>query len=64
MLKSQACWHRPALRATALFIIDPIKVVRLALQNAASAATLLLLSEARLTEVREEKEQHAPALPE
>ena len=45
-------------------IIDPTKVVRLALENAASAATLLLLSEATLTEVREEKEQHAPALPE
>ena len=45
-------------------IIDPTKVVRLALENAASAATLLLLSEATLTEVREEKEQHAAALPE
>ena len=38
-------------------IIDPTKVVRLALENAASAATLLLLSEATLTEVKEEKEQ-------
>jgi chaperonin GroEL len=37
-------------------IIDPTKVVRLALENAASAATLLLLSEATLTEVKEEKE--------
>ena len=37
-------------------IIDPTKVVRLALENAASAATLLLLSEATLTEVPEEKE--------
>lgn len=45
-------------------IIDPTKVVRLALENAASAATLLLLSEATLTEVREEKQQHAPAIPE
>jgi chaperonin GroEL len=45
-------------------VIDPTKVVRLALENAASAATLLLLSEATLTEVREEKEQRTPALPE
>jgi len=37
-------------------IIDPTKVVRLALENAASAATLLLLSEATLTDVPEEKE--------
>ncbi len=44
-------------------VIDPTKVVRLALENAASAATLLLLSEATLTEVPEEKEHH-PALPE
>ena len=41
-------------------VIDP-EVVRLALENAASATTLLLLSEATLTEVREEKEQHARA---
>ena len=45
-------------------VIDPTKVVRLALENAASAATLLLLSEATLTEVREEKEPRSPALPE
>ena len=38
-------------------IIDPTKVVRLALENAASAATLLLLSEATLTEVKEEQEE-------
>ena len=42
-------------------IIDPTKVVRLALENAASAATLLLMSEATLTEVPEEKEQRPPA---
>jgi len=45
-------------------VIDPTKVVRLAFENAASAATLLLLSEATLTEVRGEKEQRASALPE
>jgi chaperonin GroEL len=44
-------------------VIDPTKVVRLALENAASAATLLLLSEATLTEVREEKSQLTPELP-
>jgi chaperonin GroEL len=43
-------------------VIDPTKVVRLALENAASAATLLLLSEATLTEVPEEKEQRQSAL--
>jgi chaperonin GroEL len=40
-------------------IIDPVKVVRAALQNAASVAGVLLLSEATLTEVGEEREQHA-----
>jgi len=45
-------------------VIDPTKVVRLALENAASAATLLLLSEATLTEVREEKQQRPSGLPE
>jgi chaperonin GroEL len=45
-------------------VIDPTKVVRLALENAASAATLLLLSEATLTEVPEEKDQRQPAIPE
>jgi chaperonin GroEL len=41
-------------------IIDPTKVVRLGLENAASAATLLLLSEATMTEVPEEKEPQMP----
>ena len=45
-------------------VIDPTKVVRLALENAASAATLLLLTEATLTEVKEEKQERGPALPE
>jgi chaperonin GroEL len=40
-------------------IIDPTKVVRVALENAVSAASLLLLSEATLTEVREENEEPA-----
>jgi chaperonin GroEL len=36
-------------------IIDPTKVVRLALENAASVASVLLLTEATLTELPEEK---------
>jgi hypothetical protein len=43
-------------------IIDPTKVVRIALENAVSAASLLLLTEATLTEVPEPKEEKAPAL--
>jgi len=43
-------------------IVDPTKVVRLALENAVSAASLLLLTEATLTEVRE-KEDRIPAEP-
>ncbi len=42
-------------------IIDPTKVVRLALENAVSVAGTLLLTEASLTEVPEPKhESHAP----
>jgi chaperonin GroEL len=36
-------------------IIDPTKVVRLALENAVSVASVLLLTEATLTEIPEEK---------
>lgn len=36
-------------------IIDPVKVVRVALENAASVAGVLLLSEATLTEIEETK---------
>ena len=43
-------------------IIDPTKVVRVALENAVSAASLLLLTEATLTEIPEEKEPKVPAL--
>jgi chaperonin GroEL len=43
-------------------IIDPTKVVRVALENAVSVASLLLLTEATLTEIPEPKEErpHAP----
>jgi chaperonin GroEL len=38
-------------------------VVRVALENAVSVASLLLLAEATMTEVREPKEEHAaPAI--
>ncbi len=43
-------------------IIDPTKVVRVALENAVSAASLLLLSEATLTEVEEPKEGKMPQM--
>lgn len=43
-------------------IIDPTKVVRIALENAVSVAGVLLLTEATLTEIPEPKAEHAPAL--
>jgi len=43
-------------------IIDPTKVVRIALENAVSAASLLLLTEATLTEVPEAKEEKMPSM--
>ena len=44
-------------------IIDPTKVVRLALQNAASVAGLLLTTEAVITELPQEKESAAAPSP-
>jgi len=44
-------------------IIDPTKVVRIALENAVSVASVLLLTEATMTEIPE-KEKPAPAMPE
>lgn len=41
-------------------IIDPAKVVRLALQNAASIAGMLLTTEALITEIPEDKKEVAP----
>src|SRR5262249_4492790 len=41
-------------------VIDPTKVVRSALQNAASIASLLLTTEALVSELPEEKEEKAP----
>lgn len=42
-------------------IIDPTKVVRLALENAVSVAGVLLLTEATMTEVPEPKPEMASA---
>jgi len=41
-------------------VIDPVKVVRTALQNASSIASLLLTTEALVSEIPEEKKE-APA---
>jgi chaperonin GroEL len=42
-------------------IIDPTKVVRIALENAVSVASVLLLSEATMTEIPETKKEQGPA---
>ena len=39
-------------------IIDPTKVVRIALENAVSVASVLLLTEATMTEIPEDKKEH------
>ena len=43
-------------------IVDPTKVVRIALENAVSVASILLLTEATLTEIPEEKRKAASDL--
>jgi len=43
-------------------VIDPTKVVRNALQNSSSIASLLLTTEALISEIPEEKKE-APAMP-
>jgi chaperonin GroEL len=45
-------------------IIDPTKVVRIALENAVSVASLLLLTEATMTEIPEKPREGAPGEPE
>jgi chaperonin GroEL len=45
-------------------IVDPTKVVRIGLENAVSVASTLLLTEATMTEVPEEKRAAEPAAPE
>ena len=44
-------------------ILDPTKVVRSALQNAASVAGLLITTEAMITDKPEKKQAAAPAMP-
>ena len=44
-------------------IIDPAKVERVALENAASIAALLLTTEALVTDIPEEKPAAAPPMP-
>jgi chaperonin GroEL len=44
-------------------VIDPTKVVRYALQNAASVASLLLTTEAMVAEKPEEKHEHGGGMP-
>ena len=44
-------------------IVDPAKVVRIALENAVSVASVLLLTEATMTEIPETKRER-PAEPE
>ncbi len=44
-------------------VIDPTKVERVALQNAASIASLLLTTEALITDIPEDKPSAAPAMP-
>jgi len=44
-------------------IIDPTKVVRVALENAVSVASTLLLTEATMTEVPEKKDSQPPSPP-
>ena len=43
-------------------IIDPTKVIRIALENAVSAASVLLLTEATLTEIPEKQSERGAAL--
>jgi len=44
-------------------IVDPAKVVRLGLENAVSVASVLLLTEATITEKPQKHEERAPAEP-
>jgi chaperonin GroEL len=43
-------------------IIDPTKVTRSALQNAASIAGLMLTTEAMITNIKEDEEKNAPRI--
>jgi chaperonin GroEL len=43
-------------------IIDPVKVLRVGLENAVATASVLLLTEATLTEIPEKEEKHGPGM--
>ena len=44
-------------------IVDPTKVVRIALENAVSVAGILLLTEATITEIEEESDKAHDSMP-
>ncbi|HUW21232.1 MAG TPA: chaperonin GroEL [Candidatus Bathyarchaeia archaeon] len=44
-------------------VIDPVKVVRLALQNAVSVAAMILTTEALVTDLPEEEKKETPRMP-
>ena len=65
MLKGQGSWGFDAARKEYVDlveagIIDPTKVVRVALENAVSIAGILLLTEVTMTELPEEEKQSRP----
>jgi len=45
-------------------IIDPVKVTRAALENAASIAAMILTTEALITEIPEKEKEKTPSPPE
>ena len=63
MLEREGAWGFDAARKTYVDlleagIVDPAKVVRVALENAVSVASVVLLTEATMTELPEEKADH------
>jgi chaperonin GroEL len=44
-------------------IVDPLKVVRAAVQNSISVATMILTTEALVADDPDEKKEPAPAMP-
>jgi chaperonin GroEL len=62
MRSGEGAWGFDAAKGTyvdlvAAGIIDPTKVVRLALENAVSVAGTLLLTEATMTQIEDEKDE-------
>ena len=45
-------------------VVDPVKVVRTALENAASVANMILTTEALVTDIPEKKEEDKTSTPE